>query len=73
LKQWTLKQLRDEAGLTQKEIAEKLGMTHFSYVRKENGQTPFQDYEMFKIRQFFDKPIEEIFLFSDCNDIAVGK
>ena len=73
MKQWTLKQLRDEAGLTQKEIAEKLGMTHFSYVRKENGQTPFQDYEMFKIRQFFDKPIEEIFLFSDCNDIAVGK
>lgn len=70
MKQWTLKQLRDEAGLTQKELAKKLGMTHFSYVRKENGQTPFVDYEMYKIRNFFNRPIEDIFLFSDCNVIA---
>lgn len=71
MKQWTLKRLRDEAGLNQKEFAEKVGISHYSYVRKENGQSPFLDYEMYKIREFFNKPIDDIFLFSNCNDIAI--
>jgi len=70
MKQWTLKRLRDEHNLTQKEMAEILNISHYSYARKENGQTPFLDCEMFKIRKFFGMPIEEIFLFPDCNDIA---
>ncbi|MBT2215880.1 helix-turn-helix transcriptional regulator [Virgibacillus dakarensis] len=71
MKQWVLKRLRDEANLTQKEFAEKIGMTPYSYNRKENGKTAFADYEMFKIRNFFDKPIDDIFLDSDCNEVAI--
>jgi len=71
MKQWTLKRLRDEANLNQREFSEKVGISYYSYVRKENGQTPFLDYEMYKIRKFFNKPIEEIFLFKDCNDVAM--
>ena len=71
MKQWTLKRLRDEAGLTQKMLAEELGMSDYSYMRKENGQTNFYDYEMFKISKYFNKPIEDIFLNPYCNDIAI--
>lgn len=71
MKQWNLKRLRDEAGLTQKDMAKKLGMSQFSYLRKENGQTSFQDYEMFIIRDIFNKPMEEIFLQSNCNINAI--
>lgn len=71
MKQWNLKRLRDERGIGQKELAEELGMSIHSYMRKENGHTPFVDHEMFKIRNFFGKPIEEIFLSRDCNDIAI--
>lgn len=71
MKQWNLKRLRDEHGYNQKEFAKVIGITVHSYMRKENGQTPFVDHEMFKIRNFFDKPIEEIFLSKDCNDIAI--
>jgi len=72
MKQWNLIRLRHEAGINQKEMAELLGMSEYAYMRREDGQTPFRDFEMFMIRDIFDKPIEEIFLRRDCNDIAVG-
>lgn len=71
MKQWTLKRLRDESGLTQKMLAVELGMSEYSYMRKENGQTSFYDYEMFMISKYFNKPIENIFLNPYCNDVAI--
>lgn len=53
-------------GLTQKEIAEKLGMTRESYINKEQGRSSFKDEEkrVFKnllIPLFPNITIENIF------------
>lgn len=71
MKQWNLKRLRDEMGVTQAEIADALGMGFHSYQRKENGVTPFIDVEMHRISLYFNLSMDEIFLFKDCNDIAI--
>lgn len=66
-KQWKLMRLRKEAGYTQEEMAEILGMSLTSYNNKENGRKDFWDYEVFKISSLLDKPVEEIFLRQDSN------
>lgn len=66
--QWKLIRLRKEAGLTQKELAEFIGMKSDTYRRKESGENSFLDYEMFKIRDFFNNrnsqeyQVDDIFL-----------
>lgn len=70
MKQWTIKRLRDEHNLTQQQMADKLGISVYSYSRKENGITSFLDYEMFAVREIFNKPVDEIFLNKNCNYIA---
>lgn len=57
-----LYQLRKEAGMTQKDLAEKLGISDVAYRQKEKGQRPFSQDEMFFLSRFFNKPIQEIFL-----------
>ncbi|HGC9176262.1 TPA: helix-turn-helix transcriptional regulator [Streptococcus agalactiae] len=54
--------LRKERGVTQQKMADLLGVTKETYRRKEKGLTVFGSSEMFKIANFFDKDIGEIFL-----------
>lgn len=54
--------LRKEAGLSQKQLADKLGISVTSYGEKERGQSEFTQNEMFNLRDLFGKPLEEIFL-----------
>lgn len=72
MKQWNLIRLRDEAGMTQKDMGKILGISGYSYMRKENGQTRFYDYEMFMLSEYFNKTIDQIFLNPNCNDIAIS-
>ena len=57
-----LYQLRKEKGITQKELAQKLGISETAYRQKEKGQSAFTQDEMFFLRSFFDKPLQDIFL-----------
>lgn len=48
--------------LTQKDIAQYLGISTKSYRDKEKGKQEFTQDEMFKLSNFFKKPIDKIFL-----------
>lgn len=48
--------------LTQKDMADLLGIDTRTYVNKEHGVTQFKANEMFLIARKFEKGIEEIFL-----------
>lgn len=69
--QWLLIRLRKEQGLTQKELADKVGINVSTYVNKETGKSSFKDYEIFKLMKFFGKPFNEIFLPPNCIDTAL--
>lgn len=57
-----LYQLRKEKGITQKELAKKLGISETAYRQKEKGQRAFKSDEMFLIADILEKDIGEIFL-----------
>lgn len=48
--------------MSQKEMAEKLGMSDTQYGLKERGVYPFTSDEMFKSSEIFGETIENIFL-----------
>ena len=54
--------LKEERNLTNKEMAELLGITALQYRKKEKGETQFKLNEMLKISQFFEKTLHDIFL-----------
>lgn len=54
--------LRKKRGVTQKQLAEYLGIAEKTYGLKERGEFQFTLEEMFKLRDFFGKRIEDIFL-----------
>ncbi|WP_044737159.1 helix-turn-helix transcriptional regulator [Geobacillus kaustophilus] len=54
--------LRKKKGITQKELASYLGISVRAYSMKERGERQFTLDEMFKLRDFFDMRIEDIFL-----------
>lgn len=56
-----LKSLRVKYNITQKQIAEILGITPESYSNKETGKYNFTLEEALKISQMFKLPIEDIF------------
>lgn len=60
--QWIIIKLRKELNLTQEDMAGILGISTGAYSRKETGKCAFKDIEMFKLRNLFKKPIDEIFL-----------
>lgn len=57
-----LLQARKEAGLTQAELANLLGISTTSYGDKERGIKEFTQDEMFFLSKFFNKNLQEIFL-----------
>lgn len=56
-----LYQLRKEQGITQKELADKLGISETAYRQKEKGKRAFRSDEMFIIADILGKDIGEIF------------
>ena len=60
--QWNLIILRKEHELSQREMAEVIGINVDTYGHKERGQLQFTMDEMFLISDFFNKPIHKIFL-----------
>lgn len=54
--------LRKKTKTSQKVLADLLGITEKTYSYKELGKTEFTMNEMFKIVNYFNKPVEEIFL-----------
>ena len=65
-----LYQLRKEKSITQKEMAQKLGISETAYRQKEKGQRAFKSDEMFIIADILEKDIGEIF--SDSRPRNVG-
>ena len=56
-----LKGARVEKGLTQEDMAERIGISTYSYLMKENGKRDFTLTEMKKICDILDKELSEIF------------
>ena len=59
-----LKRLRKEykpKSLTQSDLAKVIHVSTATYIRKENGITPFAENEMKLISDFFDKKPTDIF------------
>lgn len=56
-----LKELRAKVGITQKELAESIGISKFAYNRKENGHNDFTLSEMKKISKVLKVEPSEIF------------
>lgn len=54
--------LKEEKNLTNKEMAELLGITALQYRKKEKGEVQFKLNEMLKISEFFGKTLDDIFL-----------
>lgn len=59
--QINLYRLRKEKGLTQKQMASKLGISETAYRNKELDYNTFKSDEMFKIADILDSDISEIF------------
>lgn len=54
--------LRKENGVTQEEMAKSLEITTFTYRNKEKSKVPFNADEMYKLAEYFNKNIDDIFL-----------
>ena len=54
--------LRRYYNISQKEMADLIGVDLRTYINKENGQSQFKANEMFAIARKFQMPIDEIFL-----------
>lgn len=54
--------LRKDNGITQGEMANKLGISRGRYSMKERGNAEFTQDEMFAISEMFDRNIGDIFL-----------
>ncbi|MDM5231441.1 helix-turn-helix transcriptional regulator [Lysinibacillus pakistanensis] len=60
--QWNLLMLRKKNKLYQEHVAKVLGISVGSYGMKERGEVEFTADEMFKLRDYFNMSIEQIFL-----------
>ena len=59
--QMNLIELRKKFKLTQKDMANLLGIATKTYNNKENGKVEFLLSEMFSISSYFNLPVDEIF------------
>lgn len=60
---YELQKERKRRKLTQKDMADLLGVVPLTYFRKENGKTDFSDAEKLKILEFFGLPREKVSIF----------
>lgn len=57
-----MKQLRKQAGLTQKEMADKIGLNYYTYRNKENGEKPFKIDEVWQIAQILNMSCDKVIM-----------
>lgn len=60
--QWNLRIKRTEAGETQKDLAELLGISENTYANKEMGKAKFNSEEMFILAKHYNAKLDELFL-----------
>jgi putative transcriptional regulator len=60
-----LRELREERGLTQEELAKALGVTRQTIIAIERGKYDPSLRLAFKIARFFGKRIEEVFMYEE--------
>jgi DNA-binding XRE family transcriptional regulator len=65
-----LKALRARKGLTQKQMAEIIGITPEAYARKENGKNQFTLIEIQKICKYFEVSPMDIFFTNQCTKMV---
>ena len=65
--------LKEQKRLTNKEMAEMLGITPIQYRKKEKGEVQFKLNEMVKLSEYFGKTMDEIFLPSKHQNGALNK
>lgn len=65
--------LKEQKNLTNKEMAEMLGITPIQYRKKEKGEVQFKLNEMVKLSEYFGKTMDEIFLPSKHQNGALNK
>lgn len=54
-----LKAIRQRAKLTQKEAAQKMGISLSGYLKKETGEERFKDYEKFMMKDMYHMSFQE--------------
>lgn len=59
-----LKRLRKEKGMTQQDVAAKLGIAQNTYSNLENGkrQKNIQAKTLYQLSVIFDKPLQEVYI-----------
>ncbi|WP_297093103.1 helix-turn-helix transcriptional regulator [Thermococcus sp.] len=60
-----LRELREERGLTQEELAKALGVTRQTIIAIEKGKYDPSLKLAFRIARFFNRRIEEIFIYEE--------
>ncbi len=60
-----LRELREERGLTQEELAKALGVTRQTIIAIEKGKYDPSLKLAFRIARFFNRKIEEIFIYEE--------
>ncbi|MBR5259386.1 MAG: helix-turn-helix transcriptional regulator [Eggerthellaceae bacterium] len=58
-----VKELRKERGVSQSDLASELGVSRQTVISIENGRYTASLPLAFRIARYFDKPIEEIFIY----------
>ena len=61
----TIKQLRKEHGIRQEDLADALNVTRQTVISLENGKYNASLQLAYKIAKYFNKSIEEIFIFEE--------
>ena len=57
----SLRVLRTQLGVTQKQFAKLIGIPPSTYQKKETGESPINLEEIYRITQVANKTVEEIF------------
>lgn len=60
-----IKDLRKELGVTQEDLAFKVGVTRQTIISLENGKYNASLQLAYKIAKYFNRSIEEIFIFKE--------
>lgn len=60
--QWNLIKARKIAGMSQVDVAKRLGISADAYGMKERGKYQFTQSEMFALAELFNQRLDDIFL-----------
>lgn len=63
-----IKEFRDELGLTQQYLAEKVNVSRQTIISLENGKYNPSIFLAYKIAKIFNRAIEEVFIFEEDNN-----